>query len=303
MKDSCKRAHPPNPMNRPYSDLYIYYLKGRVAHGTEAFDARFIGNWQEADSAFLFFTAPADDAVQALVAERTDLDFIDRFEMPYADWHGSAVAPFTTQRFRVVPPWDAAGPGDRDRLSIVLDPGVVFGAGTHPTTRDCLAAVEMAFEGGPVDAALDIGTGTGLLALAAARLGSKRVIAVDNNYLAACTARDNIGRNGMHDTVLAVWGSGPDLAAVEADLLIANIHYDVMAPIVASDGFMQKKWVVLSGLLQSQAGRIEQQLEERGVGLVERWISDGIWYTYLGRVSGAMPGARPRFSETDGNGL
>ncbi|MGM0453414.1 MAG: 50S ribosomal protein L11 methyltransferase [Thermodesulfobacteriota bacterium] len=274
-------------MNGPYNDLYIYYLKGRPAEGTEAFDDRFIGNWQEADTAFLFFTAPADDAVDALVAGRTDIDVIDRFEMPYADWHGSAVAPFSTQRFHVAPPWDAPAGGDQDRLSIVLDPGVVFGAGTHPTTRDCLAAVEMAFEGGPVDAALDIGTGTGLLALAAARLGAKRVIAVDNNYLAARTAEDNIGHNGLHDTVLAVWGSGPDFTAVDADLLIANIHYDVMAPIVASEGFVQKKWVVLSGLLQSQAARIEQQLEERGVGLVERWISDGIWYTCLGRVSGA----------------
>lgn len=275
-------------MSRPYNDLYIYYLKGRVADGAEGFDHRFIGNWQEADTAFLFFTAPADEAVSALTARRSDLALVDRFEMSYADWHGHGVAPFSTHRFYVAPPWAEANAGGEDRLSIVLDPGVVFGAGTHPTTRDCLAAIEMAFEGGPIDAAVDLGTGTGLLALAAARLGCPKVVAVDNIYLAACTTRENIGRNGLEDRVLAVWGSAPDFTNIGspdgADLLIANIHYDVMAPIVASDGFMKKKWVVLSGLLQSQAARIEQALEQRGVGLVERWISDGIWYTYLGYV-------------------
>ena len=84
-----------------------------------------------------------------------------------------------------------------EKLSILLDPGLVFGTGTHPTTRDCLDALELAAGSKKFNTVLDLGTGTGLLALAAAKLGSKGVVAADLNLLAAKTAERNVKLNHL----------------------------------------------------------------------------------------------------------
>jgi ribosomal protein L11 methyltransferase len=81
-------------------------------------------------------------------------------------------------------------------MTILMDPGVVFGTGTHPTTHDCLSALQLAFDRQAVTRVLDVGTGTGLLALAAAKMGRASRVAVDLNHLAAETAR-----NAMCNTI------------------------------------------------------------------------------------------------------
>ena len=272
-------------MSTPYPDLHIYYVKGRVREAQSRFDGGFIGNWQEADAAFLFFDRPADAQVEALVRGDPDLEISDRFHMSYADWHGGEIRAFSTQRFHVTPPWAEQEPGD-DRLELEIDPGVVFGAGTHPTTRSCLEAIEIACEKGDVRSALDLGTGTGLLGLAAARLGCQKVLAVDSVYLAAQTARENIERNRMAARMVSVCADAGRFVEVPADLLIANIHYDVMRQIIANPAFYEKKWFVLSGVLRSQARRVEELLCYGPGRIVQRWISEGIWYTYLGTCGG-----------------
>ncbi len=265
----------------PYSNLFIYYIRGRISSRL-LFGSRFLGNWQEDDTAFLFFTETADERIDSLVAARSDLDLIDRFEMTYSDWHGGDIQPFTAGKFRVAPPWSETAGRNRDS-DILLDPGLVFGAGTHPTTRDCMEAIEAVFEQGPVSATLDLGTGTGLLALEAAHLGCPRVLAVDKNYLAVRTTRDNIRLNRMGGRALAVQGCAEDFMEISADLLIANIHYDVMNALVDAPGFLQKKWFVLSGLLRSEARKIEDPLHAVGATVVARWNNEGVWHTFLGR--------------------
>ena len=116
---------------------------------------------------------------------------------------------------------------------------MVFGTGAHPTTRDCIEALELAFQSQPVCSALDLGTGTGILAIAAARLGCPLTLAVDMNRLAAKTAQRNIRLNQLQQSVLAVQGSADDFIHMQADLLIANIHYDVMKRLVCSGRFFE----------------------------------------------------------------
>ncbi len=272
-------------MNTPYPDLHIYYVKGHIREAEDRFDGGFIGNWQEDDAAFLFFASPADAQVDDLIRENSDLELIDRFHMPFADWHGGEIRTFSTQRFHVAPPWADPEPGD-DRLGLVIDPGVVFGAGTHPTTRSCLEAVEIACEKCDIASALDLGAGTGLLGLAAARLGCQKVLAVDSIYLAAQTARENIERNRMGSRMLSVCADAAQLVEVPADLLIANIHFDVMRQIIVNPAFYEKKWFVLSGVLRSHARRVEELLCYGPGRIIQRWISEGIWYTYLGTCGG-----------------
>jgi len=269
----------------PYPHLYIYYVNGRVpGHGKRLFGPSFIGNWQEEDSAFLFFTEPADEAISAFLADRPGLGLTDRFEMSYEDWHGGPILPFKAGRFRIMPPWSKVAV-EAGELGILLDPGVVFGAGNHPTTRDCLNALQWLILQeplGPMETVLDLGAGTGLLAIAASRLGVRRALAVDNIYLAAQTTAGNVRSNRLDGRVQAVCGRAEDFIGCRADLVVANIHYDVMRQLIASPGFRQKRGFVLSGLMRSQAGRIKAALAESGASIRDEWIRDGIWHTICG---------------------
>ncbi|MFP4033035.1 MAG: 50S ribosomal protein L11 methyltransferase, partial [Desulfococcaceae bacterium] len=143
---------------------------------------------------------------------------------------GDGAVPFGVGGLFVAPPWsDAATPPGTRRIH--LDPGVVFGTGTHPTTRECLAALQEVCARDRIGRATDLGTGTGVLALAAAALGAGPVLAVDLNRLAVETARRNIVRNRMADRVLAVQGRAESLVEAGADLLMANLHHEAMTQV------------------------------------------------------------------------
>ncbi len=116
------------------------------------------------------FFRTALDQVQDLLRGSPYMRFIDHYQMSYHDWVGDKVAPFCTDRLFISPPWDSSI-APPSKLRITLDPGVVFGTGTHPTTRDSIEALEMTFQLQPVCSAHDLGTGTGILAVAASRLG------------------------------------------------------------------------------------------------------------------------------------
>jgi ribosomal protein L11 methyltransferase len=161
---------------------------------------------------------------------------------------------------------------------------LVFGTGTHPTTRDCLAALELACSRGASARVLDLGTGTGLLALAAARLGCSKILAVDSNLLAAQTAERNVRRNRLVDRILVVQGKAQDFVDLPADLVLANIHYDVMVRLLRSDGFRSCRQFILSGLLRSQAREVAETLAQLGAIIYKRWDHEGIWFTFYGKL-------------------
>ena len=272
----------PSPGPMPCPDLHIYYLAGRPHPEPEPGD-HFIGNWQEEGFSFLFFTQPCHEAVDDLLAAQPHLTLLDKYHMTYEQWQGGDVRPFSAGRFLISPPWEPA-PSAGTAIGIELDPGVVFGNGMHPTTRHCLEAIGRVFDSGPVRSALDLGTGTGLLALAAAKLGCPRTLAVDNNRLAAKTALDNVRRNGLADSVLVVQGRAEDWIDGPGDLLIANIHHEVMQRLIDADGFGAKKWFVLSGLLRDQARQTADRLAGKPVRIVKKWEHEGIWHTFLGKI-------------------
>ena len=269
----------------PDEELYIYYLKGRVAPEMDLSTPGFIGNWEEDGFSFLFYTRACRKRIAALLAAQPQLEMIDAYQMPYAEWLGERPVSYCVGRFDIVPVWEIEQKehdtkGDLRRL--ILDPGVVFGSGTHVTTRDCLRALETVYTEERPQAVIDLGTGTGVLALAATALGSRSTIAVDNNLLAVRTAARNIWMNDMADRILAVQGRAEAFVEHPADLLLANIHYDVMRPLVKSAGFLQKKWFILSGLMRSQAGTIAEQLVRVGSIVRQQWIGEGLWYTFWG---------------------
>jgi ribosomal protein L11 methyltransferase len=140
------------------------------------------------------------------------------------DWLESWKAEFVPIRigaFLVRPTWSE--PSDGDSVELVLDPGMAFGTGLHPTTQQCLEALSaMPLEGKSV---LDVGTGSGILAIAAAKRGASPVVAVDTDTLAVDAARENAVRNGV--AIPVGEGSAADVPG-RFDIVIANIVSPVL---------------------------------------------------------------------------
>lgn len=277
-------------MNNPYQHLVIYYFEGRVdPEETVQFDPRFLGHWQEADTGFVFFSQPVPELAALMADQHPDACLKDVFEMTWEQWHGDAIAPYCVADFCVFPPWEVPG-NHADRRPIVLDPGVVFGTGRHPTTHDCLDLIHQVCASEPIETVLDIGTGTGLLALGAAAMGCPRVLACDFNLLSVKTAKKNIARNGWEDRVLAFQARGETMMDLPCDLLVANIHYDIMQYLIDSPGLLEKRYIILSGLLRSEAQKTAAALAKHQVAILDHRCPDGIWHTFLATPRTDRPG-------------
>ncbi len=271
----------PSPALRPDTLLYIYYIDGAIPAHHPIKVEYFIGNWVEDDFSFLFFSQPAHEKVVQILADFPGRSLLDEYEMTYSQWQGGLTQPLRIGRFLLNPTWIKAAPEDNE-VAITIDSGVVFGNGAHATTQACLEAIEIACAGGKVHSMLDLGCGTGILALAAAKLGCRKIIALDYNYLATRTARHNAVLNRLDDHILVVNGKAEEHTAMATDLLVANIHFEVMKELVRSEGFLRQKWFILSGLLASEVEKILGFLSTQPVLILKRWNQDDIWHTVLG---------------------
>jgi ribosomal protein L11 methyltransferase len=149
------------------------------------------------------------------------------------DWVRKTQAQFEpiaiTPKLWIIPSWHT--PPDPAAINIALDPGIAFGTGSHPTTRLCLRWLERHVR--PHHTVLDYGCGSGILAIAAARLGAARVVGVDIDPAAVDSARANAERNG----VAVAFSDAAGKLELEADLLVANILANplkMLAPALAS---------------------------------------------------------------------
>ncbi|MEJ2380362.1 MAG: 50S ribosomal protein L11 methyltransferase [Gammaproteobacteria bacterium] len=175
------------------------------------------------------------------------------------DWSRAWLDRFKPMRFGtrlwVCP--EAMEPPESGGVTLRLDPGLAFGTGTHPTTALCLEWLDAH----PVEdyEVLDYGCGSGVLGIAAALLGARRVWAVDNDPQALIATADNAAKNRVHDRVLV--RSPADLPSVQCDLLLANILAGPLidlAPRLARD-VRPGGAAVLSGILSSQAGQVGER--------------------------------------------
>ena len=135
---------------------------------------------------------------------------------------------------------------------------------------------------------LDLGTGTGILALAAALLGAEKVLAVDLNPLSVKTAQKNVRLNGLDGSIEVVEGLAEDFVEKTADLVVANLHHSVILKLLEKKGFMEKSWFIISGLLRRQVREIRYQLDKRDLHVTREWDQEGTWYTLLVRNDNAL---------------
>ena len=270
------------PFLTPDTLLNVYCLEGCVPERLLEGCRTFAGSWVEAGHSYLFFTGQADTAVRLLLEGTRGMKLLDRYQMTYRQWQGEQPELLEIGRFAVTPPWVAPVFG-KNLLPVVLDPGLVFGDGTHPTTVDCLEAIEAACGETGAGIMLDLGAGTGILSIAGALLGCRRVLAVEYTFLAARTARRNVVYNRLENRILTVNGKAEDFGAVDADLLVANIGYGVIKNLI-SDGLLRKhQTFILSGLLESEAEKVVSMCRENGLSINREWGSvKGGWKTVMG---------------------
>ncbi len=273
---------------RPYRDLYIYFLQGEVDSKEEGLlgDA-FLGNWVEDDTSFLFFSRPSPEIVSRFLKGRPALRLVDHYHFTYEQWQGGGMEPFQVEHIHVVPPWRSVDSADHE-IKIILDPGVVFGTGLHPTTRDCLRAMVHLSRKYPWKKMMDLGTGTGILAIAAVLLGGEEALAVDLNPLCVKTAQRNMSLNGQEQRIRVLEGNALDFAEEPADLVTANIHYDVLQRLIEKEGFLKHDGYILSGLMRSQVRDMKSRVTGKGLKVIREWQHEMTWYTLLLRANGVM---------------
>ncbi|WP_462412267.1 50S ribosomal protein L11 methyltransferase [Neobacillus sp. Marseille-QA0830] len=175
-----------------------------------------------------------------------------------------------SKRFTIVPTWEIYEPVSSDELIIELDPGMAFGTGTHPTTVMCIQALERTVQQG--DRVIDVGTGSGVLSIAAAMLGAEDVRAFDLDEVAVTQARLNIKLNKVHDRVTI--GQNNLLDGVQeksADLIVANILAEVIVRFTEDAARVIKPGghFIASGIIQQKKEQVKQALSEVGFELVE----------------------------------
>ena len=209
-------------------------------------------------------------------------------------WHLSQIYPIPSPRFRqlteedwasswkkhyrvlrvgrrlvIKPSWQEYTPRPGD-VVVELDPGMAFGTGVHPTTRMCLAALEDHLR--PGMRVLDLGTGSGILAIAAAKLGASSVLALDVDPVAVRVARDNVLANEVEEIVAVRQGS---LAEAEGrfDFVLANILAKVIVELAEqglADRLRTGGLLVAAGIIEDQEEEVRGALQAHGMAVVEQ---------------------------------
>ena len=228
-----------------------------------------------------------------LISAVQELDELTIRELPDdEDWANTWKSHFgilpVGRRLVIKPSWlelDPTSEGAEDRTVIELDPGIAFGTGYHPTTYTCLEALEELVT--PDMAVLDLGTGSGILSIAAVKLGAGRVAALDIDSQAVTAARRNIRRLGLQKQVSLAKGSVPHPTASGGtfDLAVANISARGVcdrAPFILA-ALKPEGLFVASGLLQSQQPEVDEKLEPLGFSLVRSWLRED-WVSLLYRA-------------------
>ncbi len=201
-----------------------------------------------------------------------------------ADWAARSLAsfpPFSVGRFTV---WGTHEAASRRRFGLAVDAGAAFGSGRHETTQGCLLALDRLARRRQVRVAIDIGTGSGILGVAMARLWPARIVAVDDDPMAVAVARATVRRNAHAGRVRVERGVGfrlrPAARLERADLICANIRarpIAAMAPAFARH-LRSRGALVLAGLLASEERVVLAAFRARRLRLRHR-IRLGPWVT------------------------
>ncbi|MDJ0754664.1 MAG: 50S ribosomal protein L11 methyltransferase [Ardenticatenaceae bacterium] len=184
--------------------------------------------------------------------------------------------------FWIYPEWEPVPAALDEKHVIRLDPGLAFGTGQHETTQLCLEALEDLLE--PGMKVLDLGTGSGVLAIGAAKLGAGTVVAIDNDPVAVRSAADNAAMNQVKDSIHFATGSVSEARGQQYDLLLVNILAAVIVPMIREENLLalrgQNGLFVFSGIVTQQREEFLAVLESHG-GVVREIRQKNDWIVII----------------------
>ena len=240
-------------------------------HGVTAYFAETPSRERVRDELFealRIYELPTSSVRDMNVREVAQRDWLEEWKQ---NWQ-----PVEIGRFIIAPPWSNLK-DTHDRLVVRIEPGMAFGTGTHETTRLCLDAMQKHFAG---NSFLDVGTGTGILAIAAAKLiPDARIEACDTDETAIAIARENAELNGVSRHIDFRAGSVDDSTA-SADLVCANLTADVISRMLPALVGLTCGKLILSGILETQIEMIRASLHGCGIDDFEI-TQDGEWIALI----------------------
>jgi ribosomal protein L11 methyltransferase len=212
----------------------------------------------------------------------TELDLSWRWQ-PQKDWESlwrRGLGPRRiTPRLIVVPSWERFDP-EPGEILLNLDPGMAFGTAEHATTRGCLRLLDSRVAAGSRIA--DVGSGSGILSIAAARLGAREVLSLDMDGLACETAIENVSRNGVEDRVKVLEAQvegGTPLPDAPFDGVVANLQSHLLLPLFSAfrESLAPGGWLIVSGILVGERDEVLSAASAKGFTFVEDDEEDGWW--------------------------
>jgi ribosomal protein L11 methyltransferase len=187
-----------------------------------------------------------------------------------------------SERFTIVPTWEIYEPVHSDELIIELDPGMAFGTGTHPTTVLCIQALERTVQQG--DTVIDVGTGSGVLSIAAGLLGANQIQALDLDQVAVDSARLNCKLNKVQHVVTVSQNNLLDGIDGPADLIVSNILAEIIVRFIdkAYEVLKDNGTFITSGIIQNKKQEVKEALLNAGFVIEETMVMED-WVAYIAR--------------------
>ncbi len=310
---------PMSNVQHPTSNQWLEVCVMTEAETAEAVSevmSRYVPNGVAIEQIARDIQAGADEGaaaqLESIVAVRAYLSLEDdvetkRKQIEEALWHLSQIAPIPEPTFRLVAESDWAEawkehyhvvhlgarfvikPTWREyeaqlsEIVLELDPGMAFGTGLHPTTQMCLAAIEKYAR--PDMYTLDLGTGSGILAIGAALLGVKSIVAIDNDPLAVKVATENAALNHVAEQIAVGLGALPEAAQQTYDLIIVNILARVIIGMCEDDlGRMVRSGgrAIFAGLIDTQEYGVREAIQTQGLTVIDR-LQEKDWVCLIAR--------------------
>ncbi|MBI1820713.1 MAG: 50S ribosomal protein L11 methyltransferase [Nitrospirae bacterium] len=208
---------------------------------------------------------------------------------PYEDWNAEWKKFFkpinVTPRLTISPPWESYTPKTNEEKVILIDPGLGFGTGTHPTTRNCLVFLDRILSAHPDPVqlkVLDLGSGSGILAIAAARLGAGYIVAADIDGDAVESMRNSFLLNQVHRHIRIRLGSIFQADRNAYDLILANLTAEdlILVSRELQGALLPEGGLILSGILAEKKEKLEKTLHELMLKKRDE-IVEGPWVTQM----------------------
>lgn len=194
-----------------------------------------------------------------------------------------------TRHLTVVPSWETFTPVQAEEKPIIMDPKLAFGTGTHETTQLMMQALETVVRGG--ETMIDVGTGSGVLAVAARQLGAGQILATDIDEMSVAVAKENLALNPVAADIPVIASDLlADVTTAPVDLIVANILADVIARLIPQTVSRLKPtgYFLVSGIYDAIAPDIEAQLIAAGYRIVQK-SQMGEWHSYIAQQKEAEP--------------